>query len=498
MSYRPILSRLAFALNPQAREAFCLLLPKTLSEKIAPPDGKRLPETWEIALWAALANPDAGEKAEGAVAADAEDDAIPGLVVLCALLLSSTDQYAVAGELLYNLPLHLQAPTVHHNLTRSALSCLRDVRPDERRLIEWVRSHSDGEEHWGVQQASRIMRSVAHPQAMKRLLDQLGEIDRSSALVLQQHLYELADLLELSDRDLQLVLSSESTEQIALSLMGIPEDEREGFLQHISARRQRLVHEETERFAEATAEEIETAQQAMLSTARLLYSRRRITTYMGALGNRKSVVAEGEAEETEETEREKPSKQPRVQVEERKRPSLRALFAGGGGLLLILGGGVLLWQSMAVEKDQAASTRGKPWVVGDLMERPMAASATESSGERGYGTEKEGLVVEGEYQIADRFIATPGDTTGQSERVLFLRVGNVKAHLVADNIVVQSPLVQIRGRAGAKFSVRVVLDATTYVRVEEQTVEVSDVKNPANSLLLRAGDEHTFAPRNSW
>ncbi len=470
MSYQPILSRLAFALNPQAREAFCLLLPKTLSEKIAPPDGKRLPETWEIALWAALANPDAGEKAEGAVAADAEGDAIPGLVVLCALLLSSTDQYAVAGELLYNLPLHLQAPTVHHNLTRSALSCLRDVRPDERRLIEWVRSHCDGEEHWGVQQASRIMRSVAHPQAMKRLLDQLGEIDRSSALVLQQHLYELADLLELSDRDLQLVLSSESTEQIALSLLGIPEDEREGFLQHISARRQRLVYEETERFAEATAEEIETAQQAMLSNARLLYSRRRITTY----------------------------KQPRVQMEERKRPSFRALFAAGGGLLLILGGGVLLWQSLAVEKDQAAGTRGKPWVVGDLMERPRAASATESSGERGYGTEKEGLVVEGAYQIADRFIATPGDTTGQSERVLFLRVGNVKAHLVADNIVVQSPLVQIRGRAGAKFSVRVVLDATTYVRVEEQTVEVSDVKNPANSLLLRAGDEHTFAPRNSW
>ena len=60
---------------------------------------------------------------------------------------------------------------------------------------------------------------------MQRLLEELDGRDSPSTLILQQHLFQFSDLLSLSARDFQLVLSSESNAHIALALQGVSEEQ---------------------------------------------------------------------------------------------------------------------------------------------------------------------------------------------------------------------------------------------------------------------------------
>ena len=133
----------------------------------------------------------------------------------------------------------------------------------------------------GGQWVAEIMRSGSG-EAMQRLVEALDALDRPSTL-LQQHLFQFTDLFALSARDLQLVLSSESNEQIALAIQGISEEQVDQILEHVSPRRRRLILEEAERYVDASSDEIVVACQAIITTARLLQRRHRITSFIPGL-----------------------------------------------------------------------------------------------------------------------------------------------------------------------------------------------------------------------
>ncbi|MGB0606598.1 MAG: FliG C-terminal domain-containing protein, partial [Candidatus Latescibacterota bacterium] len=201
---------------------------------------------------------------------------------LCVIVLAKADDPGIGGAFLYALPLHMQAAILLELLTRSSLTCMRGLEGKEAELIAWMRQQLGTNERWGGQWVAEIMRSGSG-RAMQVLLEALDGLDRPSTLILQQHLFQFTDLFALSARDFQLVLSSESNEQIALALQGISEGQVDQVLEHVSPRRRRLIIEEAERYVDASSDEIVVACQAIITTARLLQRRHRITSFIPGL-----------------------------------------------------------------------------------------------------------------------------------------------------------------------------------------------------------------------
>ena len=105
-----------------------------------------------------------------------------------------------------------------------------------------------------------------------------------------------------------------------------------------------------------------------------------------------------------------------------------------------------------------------------------------------------GVSVSGDYLVETTQALGEIDST---ERVLFLRLGEVKAHIMEDNFSIQTPLIRVESPVGSRYQVRVVLDATSEVRVEDGWVEVESVKNPRNRIRMRAGQERRFS-HDAW
>ncbi len=520
MSYLSLLSRFAHALNPRAREGLYALLPDHIASALGPPGSDEEVAGWEEDLLAALQKP--GDRADQrdpmpSEEADRHAGSSTGLVALGALLLSKTARPVQGAQFLYHVPLHLQAPILHRLLTHSSLSCLRDIADEESAWVAWLRQQLGGQEHWGVEQAATIMRRADQPRAMRQLLEGVAAIDRRSALVLQQHLYHFTDLLQLSKRDLQLVLASESTTTLALALSGLSPAVGQRFADHISKRRRVLIAEESERYAEATVDEIEQAQGAVLSMARLLYERRRITTYMGALSAEKEEERADEQPLQEEEEKEPDSKAKKREKKKVRRWShvlaKLALAAGCAALFSVVyllvqtGDGPVEEPAETAQKNEAfASVASSRWQMlldavgtggfeGDAQQRRSAQKANQTPQALVAVPGAEGMYAVGEFQVD----AVPEESASDSTlRILNLRLGRLQATVLEAQFAVQTPLVQIRAPVGAVYSVRVVLDATTQVRVEKGRVEIRAIAGSGSEAVLLEGEERTFAAGEDW
>ena len=275
MSFIHTLSHTVFALNEGTRENFYALLPTEVVSKIKPPHTQR--EIWEEEMLCQLTYLEAD--ADETVQADSEVEIHKGeaFIRLCAVVLAKADSPALGGAFLYTLPLHMQASVLHGLLTRSSQTCLFGLEGPQLEFVEYVRQLLETKERWGVHWAGNIMRT-GNGMSMQLLLEELDVRDSPSTLILQQHLFHFTDLLFLSARDLQLVLSSEPNAHIALALQGISEEQADQVLTQVSPRRKRLILDEAERYVDAASDEIIEARQAIVSTARLLQHRHRITT----------------------------------------------------------------------------------------------------------------------------------------------------------------------------------------------------------------------------
>jgi hypothetical protein len=71
-------------------------------------------------------------------------------------------------------------------------------------------------------------------------------------------------------------------------------------------------------------------------------------------------------------------------------------------------------------------------------------------------------------------------------------MGRLCATIVDESFRLRTPLVSIRGPRGARFVVRSVLDATTFVQVQHLWVEVQSRINPQHRWRLLRGDSGHF------
>ena len=108
--------------------------------------------------------------------------------------------------------------------------------------------------------------------------------------------------------------------------------------------------------------------------------------------------------------------------------------------------------------------------------------------------EMPGVSVSGDYRIESAHALGSPDSPG---RVLFLRLGEVQANIMEDNFSIQTPLIRVESPIGARYHVRVVLNASSEVRVEDGWVEVESVKKPGNSVRMVPGQVHKFT-HSAW
>ena len=107
----------------------------------------------------------------------------------------------------------------------------------------------------------------------------------------------------------------------------------------------------------------------------------------------------------------------------------------------------------------------------------------------------QGVFAEGEYAVEEAVGTSAPDST---LRLVNLRVGRLQATVLEERFAVQTPLVRIHAPVGSVYSVRVVLDATTQVRVEKGLVEIQSIAGSGGSLWLQEGEERTFAAGKDW
>ena len=503
MSFSITLSHAVFALNEKARRNLCALFPPELAADIKPPSCQK--ESWEEDMLDQQLYLDA--ESDGAILAGWDGEGRgEAFTRLCVVVLAKADDPGLGGAFLYVLPLHMQAAILHELLTRSSLTCMRGLEGKEEEFITWMRQKLGTNERWGGQWVAEIMRSGSG-KAMQVLLEALDDLDRPSTLILQQHLFQFTDLFALSARDFQLVLSAESNEQIALALQGISQEQVDRVLEHVSPRRRRLILEEAERYVDASSDEIVVACQAIITTARLLQRRHRITSFIPGLSKTPQSGVDPPTENQGGAEAK--SNAPNESSENRERRSLSQSKSSipfrWVGLGMVVGLSVAWFlitgdytTGDSVEKSEGVKER---WVVGGTSNRDGGLEGADpprlvEDGGQG-GTVVHGasdIIATGDYRVGPDQTLAENDSSG---RVLFLRVGEVRAHMLEDNFFIQTPLIRVGGPVGARYHVRVVLDATSEVRVEEGWVDVKSVKAPITTVRMNAGQTRRFT-HGAW
>ena len=503
MSFISSLSHTVFALNEGMRENLCALLPTEVVSNIKLPSTQR--ESWEEEMLCQLTYLEAD--ADETVQADSEVEINKGeaFIRLCAVVLAKADSPALGGAFLYTLPLHMQASVIHGLLTKSSQTCLFGLEGPQLEFVEQVRQLLETNERWGGQWAGNIMR-IGSGRSMQLLLEELEGRDSRSTLILQQYLFHFTDLLSLSARDLQLVLSSESNAHIALALQGISEEQADQLLTQVSPRRKRFILDEAERYVDAASDEIIEACQAIISTARLLQHRHRITTFTpgsyrmdGSVSDETiEIVAKELVDPNEPVEK----SQKRTASPSSPIRSSNSLKRVGLGIVFVL---PLLWfliKSDFNNGDSAEDSEGgeQKWVVGGSMKPNAQIQSADVDKARDWNTfrqarmEMPGVSVSGDYRIESAQALGSLDSTG---RVLFLRLGEVQANIMEDNFSIQTPLIRVEGPIGTRYHVRVVLNASSEVRVEKGWVEVASVRKPGNSVRMSAGQVRKFT-HSDW
>ena len=468
--------------------------------------------------------------------------------VLVGLLLQEAEPRE-AARLLVELPLRFQGQVVDLIVTSSALAASRGLESDDCALIESLRANLSGRESWGVESAVQILRSIDTTRRLRRAITATAQIDAEAVSILQNHLFVFEDILKIDDREFQTLLGRVDNRTMALAMKVTSDAVRDRFFGNMSARRAALVRDETELQEDLTLEDIEEAQKSILESLRQLYENGDISTYFGSVqGEFEADVDEDEedddAGDTEErVASEKPSDSERKHAVERvaeTRSRTPVLFASGLILAAVLvtvavlhltmrdsprtlEGEKVIGESGNRSRSGRSSSRSTPKVAVQWDERSISEQQAQDSGIDpvpvdpsafatgevitvpadieailmlpGSDGRTNGARVEAEPESELQKTGTtgsPADSSGRGGGALMLRMGKVRTAILEDGFVVQSPLVEVRGRKGAVFSMRVVLDATTTVEVE--IGEVSVTSSGGRDLLLTRGQVARFAP----
>ncbi|MBT4976919.1 MAG: hypothetical protein HOI20_25385 [Gemmatimonadetes bacterium] len=451
----------------------------------------------------------------GFIAEDARDESDPladlpkpnaispndaGLVAVLGMLCAAGPKH-VAADLLVHLPLHLQGPLIVKMLKTSPLSATSALDAELREVVEVLREAMPNREEWGIEPVCQMLRSLDSTRQVRRLLTTADETDHESVVVLQNHLFNFEDLLRLSRRDQQALLVQVDNQMLGQALLRTEERVHRGLLANVSVRRQSLIGEEEERWAESTSQEVEIAQQGMLALARHLYEQSKITTYLGSV-SRKGLKEFQFEEDIEDKEAEGEG----GEVEAEEHINIRRLLIGGLVLLVasLVVWGVVSWVAMGGGQNTGAGKRvasragiiARPTkgvgVVGDV------SLGKDFSGRAGKSVPTQAVVEVAGLARVKALQATELEEREEDEGGLTMRVGKMRTMVLDEDFVMRTPIVLIKGvLRGTVFDTRVVLDAGTTVEVVRGAVEVQSLLHDGKMWRIDRGSLGVFDTRGN-
>jgi hypothetical protein len=423
-----------------------------------------------------------------------------GLVAVLGMLCAAGPKH-VAADLLVHLPLHLQGPLIVKMLKTSPLSATSALDAELREVVEVLREAMPNREEWGIEPVCQMLRSLDSTRQVRRLLTTADETDHESVVVLQNHLFNFEDLLRLSRRDQQALLVQVDNQMLGQALLRTEERVHRGLLANVSVRRQSLIGEEEERWAESTSQEVEIAQQGMLALARHLYEQSKITTYLGSV-SRKGLKEFQFEEDIEDKEAEGEG----GEVEAEEHINIRRLLIGGLVLLVasLVVWGVVSWVAMGGGQNTGAGKRvasragiiARPTkgvgVVGDV------SLGKDFSGRAGKSVPTQAVVEVAGLARVKALQATELEEREEDEGGLTMRVGKMRTMVLDEDFVMRTPIVLIKGvLRGTVFDTRVVLDAGTTVEVVRGAVEVQSLLHDGKMWRIDRGSLGVFDTRGN-
>ena len=290
------------------------------------------------------------------------------------------------------------------------------------------------------------------------------------------------------------------------------------------------VHE-AERYAGAEADEVERAQGRLVATARHLYEMGHVSTYLGSVPGPAAGAPPEAGGEPGDEEGGGPKAEAEAMTEPlpSQRPGRRRLWlatglasaalaaAGVAGMVLgrgqasappqVVAGGShgasgRLGAPVSGSGSRVAVGRARPAVPGarrlapgEVLRTGDVDAVLEFSGRDPTAADAEGAAAVVEVS-ADSEVQRP-DLPGEAPEEsgdLYLRVGRVRVVVARGEFTVRTPVARLGAGAGAVFRVRVVLDGTSEVRVEEGVVALHPSQDPTVALALGPGQGRRVRP----
>ena len=226
-----------------------------LMRRIAPPEGYRPVTSLELARWL-------DPEVIVSLMADEHPQAI-------AVLLLQLDPQ-VAAQVLAGLPAEAQTPVVQRiarlgPIAHEALTVLEELL-----TAKIARSHGRMPlTMGGVREAAEIINNAARA-VEKRVMPEIGKIDRKLAKELEYELFKFEHLYGLDPKMMGTLLREIESETLIDALKGIAEEEREPFFAAMSTRAADGVRDELEARGRVRKADVMAAQQAVIATAKRL------------------------------------------------------------------------------------------------------------------------------------------------------------------------------------------------------------------------------------
>ena len=186
-----------------------------------------------------------------------------------ALLLVQLDP-EVAAEVLHALPIEQQPQVMHR------IATLGPVSADALRMLEDLLERRIGECHGrgmlnlgGARQAADIINNAGKA-AEKRIMPELGRIDRALARAIEAEMFKFEHLFALDGKAMGALLREVESDILINALKGIPEEQREVFFAAMSSRAADGLRDEIAGRGRLKLAEVVEAQKAIVAIARRL------------------------------------------------------------------------------------------------------------------------------------------------------------------------------------------------------------------------------------
>lgn len=175
-----------------------------------------------------------------------------------------------AAEIISGLPPQLQEEIVYRLATMGKTSpqLLRDIEEVIRAQIGSVFG-AELKVAGGVEKVAEILNSTSRS-AEKVIMDAIRMRDPELASAIKGLMFVFDDLIHLSDRDIQRILTEVEQRDLALAMKAISEELKAKILRNMSARAASMIQEEMDLMGPVKVRDVEEAQQRIIETVHTL------------------------------------------------------------------------------------------------------------------------------------------------------------------------------------------------------------------------------------